>query len=168
MEQLSLFDIDFPIYAITKTYKRVWEEHNVLFIETNSGTYILDNKNMTGDTIGQRRLKINNSKLYIPRKIIYNISQLINSKYSTFIDTNGKFFNYIKTKFVPLKYFKVNSIHKCSDGECIISVNKINYNYKINCRKAYSINYVGLLCTEIGYIPVDFSDEIKPNSKRKI
>ena len=66
MEQLNLFDIQFPIYSITRTYKRIWVEMNVTYIETESGIYVLDNKNVEGDSLGKRRLRITNDiyKLY--------------------------------------------------------------------------------------------------------
>ena len=168
MEQLSLFNIDFPVFGITNKYKKIWEEHNVLYIETETGIYVLDNKNMDGNTLGERRLKINTSKLYRPKKIYYTLAQMIHSKYTIYIDKFGKLFNYKKSKFVPLEYYKVDSITNANDGECVLNINRINYSYKINCRKAYSINYIGLLKTEFGLIPYEFSDIWKPATKRKI
>lgn len=168
MEQLSLFDIEFPIYTITKSYKNIWEEGNILYIETPYGISILDNKNMDGNTVGKRRIKINNSRLYRPRKVYYNISQMIHSKDSTFMDTHGKVFKYKKTEMVPLKYHKVGSITRAQDGECVLEVPKINFSYKTTCRNAYTIEYVGLLHTKFGYIVYDFTDIKKPDTRRKI
>jgi len=84
------------------------------------------------------------------------------------MDTNGKIFKYVKTKYVPLEYHKVASITRLEDGECVLEIPKINYNYKINCRRAYSIYYIGLLNTEYGYIPYEFCEEKKENTRRKI
>lgn len=168
MGQLNLSDINFPIYAITNNYKRIYEDLNVLFIETPTGRYVLDNKNMLGKTIGERRLKITNSKLYIPRKIFYTLAQMLNSKYSTFIDNYGKVFNYKKSKFVPLVYYKVEDITRAKDGECILEIPEINYSYKTTCKNAYGILYLGLLCTDFGYIPYEFSEIYKKPSRRKI
>lgn len=168
MEQLSLFDIKFPIYAITKSFRKIWEEHNVLYIRTDSGTYVLDNKNMDGDTVGKRRIKITTSKLYVPRKVYYNIGQMLNGNYSIFMDTDGVVFKYKKTEFAPLVYHKIDSITEAKDGECILELPKINYSYKINCRKAYSIQYIGLLHTKFGFIAYEFSEEYKKPTRRKI
>lgn len=168
MEQLSLFDINFPIFSVSKTYKRIWEEFNVTYIETVKGVYVLDNKNIPGDTIGERRLKINNSKLYNFKKSYYTISQMLHSKYNVFVDVYGTVFKYKKTKMVPLIYYKVENISKASDGECVLSIPSINYYYKVTCRNAYGINYIGLLVTHNGYILYDLSEYKKNNSRRKI
>jgi len=170
MEQLNLFDIQFPIYSITKIYKRVWIEMNVTYIETESGIYVLDNKNVQGDTLGKRRLKIKNDvyTLYKPRKVFYNMSQLLNGKESIFIDTIGVVFKYKKTKMVPLKYHKVESITEAEDGECILEIPKLNYSYKTACRYAYGINFIGLLHTKYGYIPYEFCEHMKADTRRKI
>lgn len=168
MEQLSLSNINFPIFGITDKYKRIWEEHNVTYIETDTGVYVLDNKNMEGDTVGKRRLRIKTSQLYRPRKVFYNLSQMLRGKYTIFVDNFGTVFKYKKTKFVPLTYYKVTNTYRVEDGECVIEIPALNFSYKINCRKAYSITYVGLLDTQYGLIPYDFTDEYKPPTKRKI
>jgi hypothetical protein len=170
MEQLNLFKIIFPIYSITRTYKKIWVDINVTYIETDSGTYILDNKNVQGDTLGKRRLRIKNDvyKLYKPRKVIYNISQLLHSTDSVFIDTTGVVFKYKKTEMVPLKYHKVESITEAKDGECILEIPKLNYSYKTTCRYAYGVKFIGLLHTKYGYIPYEFCEEKKDDARRKI
>lgn len=168
MEKLKITDINFPIYGITNNRKKIWEEYNILYIETLSGIYILDNKNMNGNTLGERRIKINNSKLYKPRQVCYNIIQLIKSKFTTFIDSTGKVFTYKKSKFVPLKYYKVTNIIRSKDGECIISIPKINFVHKIACRKAYSIEYIGILHTDYGLVLYEYSNIEKKDTKRKI
>ena len=169
MEQLNLFDINFPIYSITKTYEKIWEDMNVTYVRTSTGTYVLDNKNVEGDTLGKRRLRIKNDiyKLYRSRKVCYNISQLIKSKEQYFIDTNGIAFKYKKTEIVHLIYHKVEVIES-KDGECILDIPKLNYSHKTNCRQAYGIQYIGLLHTKYGYIPYDFCEYPKANTVRKI
>ena len=164
---MHLYDLKFPVYAISKTYKRIWEDLNVTYIETESGTYVLDNKNIEGDSLGSRRLKINNSKLYIPRKVYYNITQLLHSKYTKFIDTNGTIFSWKKQTYVPLKYYYVKSIIK-DDISCIIHIKGINFPQRVNCRLAHGIKYVGVLHTDNGYILYEYSEVEKQNTRRKI
>jgi hypothetical protein len=170
MEQLNLFDIKFPIYSITKSYKRIWTEMNVTFIETYSGVYVLDNKNIDGDTVGKRRLRIKNDiyKLYVPRKVLYSVPHLIRSNESIFMDTMGTVFKYKKTETAKLVYYKVDGVIEAEDGECILHVHKIDWSYKTNCRNAYSIIYIGLLHSKYGYIPYDFSETKGKDSWRKI
>lgn len=167
MEQLSLFDIVFPVYTLPKVYERIWEDFNVTYIETVYGIYVLDNKNMDGDTVGKRRLHINNSKLYRPRHVYYNISQFLKSKTNIFMDSLGRVFKYKKTHIVPLKYHKIKSIYRLESGECYIELD-INFPIKVNCRLAYSMGYVGVLHTKWGYILYSFSEYEMKNTKRKI
>lgn len=168
MKILRLHDIQFPLYSITKTYTKIWDEYNVKYISTNNGTYVLDNKNLPGDTVGKRRLHIENSKTYKHRLTITSITQLLKTNYDTFMDTNGNIFKYKKTKFVPLKYYKVNNITKTENNGCIVEFKNINYSIKINCRTAYSIQYIGLLHTDMGLIPYEYTDIKKSDSRRKI
>jgi hypothetical protein len=170
MEQLNLFDIKFPIYSITRTYERIWDDMNVTYIRTVTGTYVLDNKNVEGDTLGKRRLRIKNDiyKLYKPRKVYYNIVQLIKANEKYFIDTTGVVFQYKKTGTAKLVYYKVDEIIEAEDGECILNIPSINYSYKTICRSAYAIKYIGLLNSAFGFIPYDFSETKGKDSWRKI
>jgi hypothetical protein len=163
----SLMDIEFPIFTITPSYKRIWDEFNITYIETESGTYILDNKNLEGNTLGERRLKIKTGLRYIPRKAYYNITQLIKSKTMTYIDNTGCVFTYRKTRNVPLRYYKVKDVVSTEEG-CILSFKDINFKLRISCGEAYSFNYIGLLDTDMGYILYDTSDLKKRDTYRKI
>ena len=163
----NLWDIKFPIFSITENCKRIWTEYKVTYIETQSGVFILDNKNIKGDTLGSRRLLLKNSPLYFPRTCILNASQLIKSKHKLFIDSNGDVFKYIKTKTVPLKYFKIKEIIK-NDNTCILTFYKINHSIRLSCRIAYGLKYVGFLITHMGYITYEYSEIEKNDSWRKI
>ena len=160
-------DIEFPIFAITPSYKRIWDELNVKYIETESGTYMLDNMNLTGDTLGERRLKITTSLRYIPRKAYYNITQLIKSNNKTYIDNTGCVFTYKKTRMVPLKYYRVMDVVSTEEG-CILLIKGINFKLRLNCNVAYDIKYIGLLTTPDGYILYETCEEKKKDTRRKI
>ena len=165
---MHLLDINFPIFSLTKSHKRVWEDMNVLYIETPSGVYIVDNKNIDGDTIGKRRAKMNADNKYIPRKVYYNISQLLHSKDKHFVDNFGTPFKYEKTEFVPLKFHKVIDTKRLEDGDCVVYLEDIYFPQKLNCRLAHSIQYVGVLHTKMGYILYKFSEEKEADTRRKI
>jgi len=167
MQPKTWSDINFPIFVITPNYKRIWDEFNVKYIETESGTYVLDNMNMTGDTLGERRLQIRNSLRYIPRKAYYNITQLIKSNNKTYIDNTGCVFTYKKTRMVPLKYYKVMDVVSTEEG-CILLIKGINFRIRTHCREAYNINYVGLLIVANNYILYDTSEVKKKDTIRKI
>ena len=160
-------DINFPIFAITPSYKRIWDDLNVTYIELDTGVYILDNKNLSGNTLGERRLKIQTGLRYVPRKAYYNITQLIKSKNKTYIDNTGCVFTYKKTRMVSLKYYKVMDVVSTEEG-CTLLIKGINFKIRTNCRDAYSIKFVGLLETEMGYILYDTSDVKEKDTYRKI
>ena len=160
-------DINFPVFTITASYIKIWDEFNIKYIQTQSGTYILDNKNLSGDTLGERRLKITTGLRYIPRKAYYNITQLIKSKTKTYIDNTGCVFTYKKTRTVPLKYYKVMDVVSTEEG-CILSFKNVNFRLRTNCREAYEIIYIGLLITSMGYILYETCEEKKRDTTRKI
>jgi len=122
---------------------------------------------MQGENLALRRLSINNSPLYIPRKAVISIPQLIKSKYKTFIDTTGKVFEYRKQERVNLKYHKVKKVNETIKG-CALVFETIDNPILVSCFNAYGIEYVGFLETKIGYIPYEYSEEYKPDTWRKI
>ena len=165
----NISEIKFPIFGITDSYKRIWIEDNITYIETASGVSVLDNKNLEGDTLGQRRLRIKSQSKYIPRLSVHTVAQLINSKYRLFIDNEGIIFHYVKHKVVPLKYYKVKKRIKIEDGQYIVlTLDKILHSIKVPARQAYGINYVGILDTDVGYIEYEYSEEPKTDTWRKI
>ncbi len=164
---MHLSDIVFPVYTVTDSYKKIWEDTNVTYIQTQSGIYVLDNKNIDGDTLGKRRLKISNSDLYKPRKSFYSLSQLIKSKHKTFIDSTGSVFSWKKTTTVPLKYHKVIEVYH-DDEYCILHLKNIEFPQKVVCSIAYEIKYVGVLHTKEGYILYSYNTEYEKDTWRKI
>lgn len=164
---MELSEIEFPVYGITNTYRKIWSDLNVLYIETNYGIFILDNKNIPGNTLGKRRIKLNAENKYKFRKTYYNIEQFLHSKYTKFIDNTGKLFSWKKSKYVPLTYHKIKKVVEY-DGQCIIYPEGINFTQKVNCRRAYFTNYIGVLHTDMGYILYEYTDKKKLDTIRKI
>ena len=95
------------------------------------------------------------------------IEQFLHSKYITFIDDTGKLFKWKKSKYVPLKFYKIKKIIK-TENECIIIPEKINFSLKINCRLAHFNTHIGLLHTDMGLILYELTDKCKKDTWRKI
>ena len=163
----NIWDVEFPIFGLAKNYKRTWTEDRISYIETDSGVYVLDNKNLEGDTLGQRRLRVKSAKLFIPRLVVHSIPQLIKCEQKNFIDNKGLIFKYIKHTRVPLKYYKVDKVVDTDQG-CVLHFNGIHNPIILSCREAYGIGYVGFLHTQIGYILYEYSESIKGDTWRKI
>ena len=75
--------------------------------------HILDDKNMSGKTLGVRRLQSPHyENMYTPRRIVSDRLPLILRGSGTYIDNAGKVFTYQKTKFCKLKYHRILNIEK--------------------------------------------------------
>lgn len=80
---------------------------------------ILDDKNMSGRTLGQRRLQTPFKSLFPLKKSVDNLTQLIKCNKKIFIDTTGLIFTYEKTTWVELKYMKINRVIK-KETKCLL------------------------------------------------
>jgi len=163
---INFSEITFPIYGIATKHRKIYTKNNILYIDTASGTYILDNRNISGNTLGERRVRISEG-LYRPRATVYGITQLVRSKYKYFIDNTGKVFKYTKEKFVPLKYYIIDQITEVSNG-CVIHSSKAKFSILVNCREAYLFTYMGILHMGNGDLLYELTDIQKSDTRRKI
>jgi hypothetical protein len=144
------------------------KEYGVTYIDTGYGKRILDNTNITGDTLGLRRLKLNKGDLYSVKKPVDNISQAIKSKGKKFIDSKGTIFNYKKSIVVKLTYHAVKNVLNIENVGCVLSLKDIEYTFKLLCTDAYLTKYVGVLHTPHGYALYETTRELKKDTHRKI
>lgn len=102
---LDFSSVKFPVFLIRSHYK-LYAEDNIDYIETYHNKYIIDNKNLTGDTLGVRRLKLKDLEfpLYPLAKSINTPEELIFQKPSKqkYIDSTGYIFTHKKTKMHPI------------------------------------------------------------------
>ena len=163
----------FPLYHI-RACEAIVTEDNITTIMTPYGNYILDNKNIKGDTLGERRLRLGpvlqeDQKLYRLKKIFYTISDIIlhKDKYKVYIDSVGQLFTYTKKNRVNLVYKKIKQIEiqetrlLCSFAD-IFKVVEIPFIPEIMPR------YLGLLIFHGDYIFYDMSQEKKKDTWRLI
>jgi len=160
--------LSYPVYKLRK-YNSMEEVDKVLHIDTFFNSYILDNKNLKGDTLGQRRLRMNEATLYPLKNKINNPIGFIGQKDSsgTYIDNSGKIFKYKKTLFVPLTYHTITSVDYLEGVG--ININVFGIDTPIIVNKRYvSEEFVGLLYWLGGYIVYELTNEIKKNTRIKI
>lgn len=103
--------IVFPVYHI-REHNVLSEEDGIIFVVDRYGAHILDNKNLYGETLGERRLRIIpdvDMPLYKLKRAFYDTTELAMHKKTPhlYIDSNGKVFERTKTRTVPLRYFEV-------------------------------------------------------------
>jgi hypothetical protein len=116
--------IVWPIYEIRK-HKKVWEDNKVLYITSEYNIeYILDNRNLSGNTLGIRRMRLVGEKLYPLKKVCFTFYDVLQCKSRLFIDSSGIFVKLEKRYRRDLTYHKVldykilpdnTTICKCKD-----------------------------------------------------
>lgn len=169
---MLLTDIKFPIFPI-REYKKLYEESNMIKIDTYVKSWVLDNRNLSG-TFTERRLHMDTKTRYPLTLSIFNISQLIkyNSKTRKYIDWQGNLINYKKTKVVKLKYFPIYKIKK-GNSSIALFTKEIPFPIYITRRQweeLYKLDkiWLGLLDYNGGKLFYDFSYEDKGSTWRKI
>lgn len=103
---MKLWQIKFPVYVLHSD--EIEERDGLLFCDTQ----IVDDKNMSGNTLGKRRLQSPHKNLYPLRYMIEDFSGLIRHRGKFFIDTKGKFFRYTKSTKADIKYKKIEKVEK--------------------------------------------------------
>lgn len=120
--------------------------------ELNYDILIIDDKNIVGNTLGERRLRLRakgDVNLYPLRRAIYMVGDLIRlttGRKSWAIDSNGIVFNYVKTIRAPLTCHKILKVLRVSTGGYSLEVEGIQERFKIlnevkDCKYAGIISY---------------------------
>lgn len=157
---MKLEDIIFPVYVLHSDEVEI--KDGLLYCDTQ----IVDDKNMKGKSLGIRRLQSPHKSLYPLRYMIKDFRSLNKHGGKFFIDTRGKFFRYIKTTKMDIKYKKVSKVEK-KDIITLIWVEDIPFPFE-EVRPNNSA-YVG-----VAYINkrpsfiYEFSSEKKKDTWRKI
>ena len=164
-----LKDIKFPVYPI-RSYDKLWEENNILYIDTGCRVRIIDNKNFSG-SFGNRRAQVDPKELYRLQSLP-TIKSLIKYKSinNIFIDSTGELFKYTKTKMVPLVYKKIIKREKVEGLGYLIWVSDIDNPFHIPA-VYYDpfVEYARILLTgNFGPMLYDFTTKSDKDTRRKI
>ena len=101
----TLNKITFPVFELPSEN---WEAADgLLFL----GNEIIDDNNMSGETLGQRRLQ-SPFEMKPLRRSVNSFIGILKQSRNTFIDSKGVPFIYLKTKVCSLKYLKITKIVK--------------------------------------------------------
>ena len=109
---LNYDGIVFPVFTVHTD--DVDRSDGMLWVENQ----VLDDRNMSGNTLGLRRLQSPMSSMYPLKYMIRDIPSLLMHKGKHYIDSEGKFFTKEKTTRVALKYHKILRV----DSKDIVSV----------------------------------------------
>jgi len=99
-------ELIFPIYVIHSDNVELID--GILWLDNQ----VLDDKNMLGHTLGIRRLQTEMKNLYPLRYQLEDEVAMMQHKRKTFIDSEGRVFNYEKTQTVKIQYHKITKRQK--------------------------------------------------------
>jgi hypothetical protein len=155
-------NIEFPAYLLP-SYNWTLSD-NILSMDNQ----ILDDRNMSGDTLGKRRLQTPFKSIFPLKVSVVDLVGILKQKKNYFIDSLGKVFIYEKTKFVPLKYYKIERIQKKEHSSSLF-IKNCNIPFVIPRPPADNLKYVGILHIEkLPWLLYDYSETCLKDTKRKI
>ena len=155
-------NFEFPLYVVHTD--EVMEADGILWIEDQ----VLDDKNMSGETLGKRRLQTPMKSLYPLRYMINDEIGLIKHQGKFFIDSKGEFIIYEKTEKVQLKYHKILKVERLR-GRSIIKVKDIPFPFDVLRPTSSEEKWAGVLYRKgIPWKLYETVKERKNNTWRKI
>jgi hypothetical protein len=167
---MFLNNFSWPIYSISSD-TRIWEENNVLYLTTAFGVkYILDNKNLSGNTLGVRRLrlrKLGTDKLYTFKGIYCTMYDVFSSKHKIFIDSKGELLTLTKKTRRTLIYKKVIGTWPGEEGHLMCQCEDVFPYIEIPFLPKVMPKYLGLLRINHDYVLYELSDTKKKDTWRK-
>ena len=153
---------NFPLFVIHTD--NVEEIDGILWIEDQ----VLDDKNMSGETLGVRRLQSPMKSIYPVKYMIKDIRSYLDHQGKFYIDNTGYFFRKDKTKKATLKYHKILRV----DLNTIASglwVKDCTFPFTLDRPLRDDQTWAGIQYREgIPWLLYDTSTEKKKNSWRKI
>lgn len=135
---MKLSDIVFPIYVV-HTDEVIYRD-GILWCEGQ----VIDDKNTLGETLGQRRLQTPLKNLYDLKYKLDDFGAMIKHRGRFYVDSNGKFFMYEKSKTAKLMYHKINKVEK-KDLATLVWINKIPFPFEVPRPPANNHFYAGVL-----------------------
>lgn len=173
---MLLTDIVYPIFPIRKYNKLYVEaETGIDKVETVIKDWILDNKNLSGDTLASRRLKIPLKERYPLSFTLFNLIQLLNyKKGSIFIDSMGYIFKYNKTRRELLKYHKIIGKKQISEGQVALYTEEYSMPFYVSntlFNRIFEYGkylYIGLLGYHGGFLVYELCNKRKLSTWRKV
>jgi len=164
-----------PLYHI-RTYRSIEEKDGIIYLEDNRGTYIIDNKNLSGDTLGKRRIRLKHSyldegiRIYKLTKIFYYWADVINNTHlsKTYIDSKGTLFFYKKSNRRKLIYKKVKDIVITKDSKLLVYCEDIFKPILISFIPVVMPKYLGLLQIYDDYLLYELSSTDKKETWRLV
>ena len=140
-----MLNFKLPVYSL-RAFESIDNEGNYSVITTRYNKYVLDDRTLPG-TFSQRRLILFENRKDLPYKLypirgrITMLSQMVGSKKSQFIDSDGNLINWKKTTFYSIVTAKVLRSARLYNGKYQCYVQKVPYPFVLSAVPAY-ISYI--------------------------
>jgi len=158
----SIRRIRFPVFILPSNN---WEERDGLLYLDNR---IVDDRNMSGETIGLRRIQTPMEDLMPIRGSIDSLIGVLKHSDKSFIDTKGTPFIYEKTRSCPLKYYRIKKIER-KDTASILWLKGINFPFKVPRPPTSDLRWAGLLhLGDRPWLLYEYSEEKLSDTRRKV
>ena len=155
-------DLVYPLYVIHSDNVELID--GILWLDDQ----VLDDKNMFGDTLGMRRLQSPMDSMYKLKYQIEDIRGLMKHRGKTFIDTEGRVFNYEKTEKVEIKYHKIRRKEK-KDIATVVWLSGCPFPFSEKSPPADGLTWAGVMYKNgIPWHIYDYAEEQKKATWRKI
>ena len=159
---MNLNEIRWPVYVLHSD--EIEERDGLLFCDTQ----IVDDKNMTGESLGLRRLQTPHKNLFSLKNQIDNFRGMVKSKEKHFIDTNGIPFIYEKTEFCKLKYYRIKRVIQ-KDTSSLLKLDGVKSAFVIPRPPAEEMRYAGILhYGELPWVLYEYSEDRREDTRRKV
>ena len=168
MVLLTLPAIRFPIYPL-RGHDRITDRYGVVKVYTLYKMYIIDDRNLEGKNLGERRLRIKQSK-YPLRMSLYNVKDLLLTKNRTgvYIDDEGQVFKYHKVEKADLNYYKIRKLVYTRFGSTKVIVKGINSPFLMHEEVPGNFKYAGVFKLQGGYVLYEVSTTEKRSTWRRV
>jgi len=179
MNEINFSNIAFPVYRVGGLDPL--HEDGVSFFLTGLDTteataeyrlLIIDDKNCVGQDLAARRLQLRKQgvQLYALKQAIFFIGDLIKlAKAKTwFIDCNGQFFQYKKSRRVPLVFRRVTRVTRIQTGGAIIEVEGFSHRFKTLFAPTTEQTHAGVLMVDRAVILYGLYDQAYDDTIRAV
>lgn len=154
--------VKFPVFILPSG--NWYERDGLLYIDNR----LIDDRNMSGKTLGKRRIQTPMNNLMPLRKSLGSHIGIVKQSSKHFIDAEGKPFIYEKTKSCALKYYKIKDVERKGTAS-VLKVKGVNFPFKVPRPPTSGILWAGVLhLGDKPWLLYEYSSEKLPDTRRKV
>jgi hypothetical protein len=158
----NLDKVEFPVFILPSSN---WDlTDGLLYLDGE----LVDDRNMSGKTLGQRRLQTPHKGLLPLKKSVNSLVGILKQYPYYFIDSKGVPFIYQKTVMLQLKYKKIKKIERKTTAS-LIWIKDCNWPFTMPRPPAPEMLWAGVLLMKgLPWIIYEYSETEKKDTRRKV